>query len=258
MKLITKTTKKMWDYLMEKIANGYVVSALLGISYSLSEFKTQYSETADVASGFQRFNYTRDIMSGKVPMEVFVHDGMGYGLCAWNKWTSKQGLYNMAKKEKKSIGSLDIQLAFIWDELHENEYAPLWMELRVNPCASVQDAVNLLANGYFKTRHIEIEEAVHYASEIFYEYSGEKKPKKRGSKKEKDEEPEKPKKVLVSRMNNVCVYVADNARAKIVGALDSSKRYEYVMSNESKRWHCIVFDGKLRWVSGMNTQVIDA
>ena len=47
----------------------------------------------------------------------FVKDKAGYGLAQWTYHTRKQALLNYAKKAGASIGSLDMQLAFLWDEL---------------------------------------------------------------------------------------------------------------------------------------------
>ena len=47
----------------------------------------------------------------------FVKDKAGYGLVQWTYYTRKQALFDYAKKAGASIGSLDMQLAFLWDEL---------------------------------------------------------------------------------------------------------------------------------------------
>ena len=47
----------------------------------------------------------------------FVKDKAGYGLAQWTYYTRKRALFDYAKKTGTSIGSLDMQLAFLWDEL---------------------------------------------------------------------------------------------------------------------------------------------
>lgn len=47
----------------------------------------------------------------------FVRDSAGYGLAQWTYYSRKQALYDYAKAAGASIGSLDMQLAFLWQEL---------------------------------------------------------------------------------------------------------------------------------------------
>lgn len=68
---------------------------------------------------------------------------------------------------------------------------------------------------------------------------------------------EKKRKRLVAWANNVIVRIADHCKAKEVGVLRTDISYEYIMSNEKKNWHCIMYNGNLRWVSNKSTQVID-
>ena len=47
----------------------------------------------------------------------FVHDAAGYGLAQWTYWNRKKNLLNFAKSKGASIGDLDMQLEFLWQEL---------------------------------------------------------------------------------------------------------------------------------------------
>lgn len=246
---MNKTTKKIWDQLMDLFGgNTYIVAGLMGHMYALSELKT------GLINGYnEAINH--------LSMEDFVHGRGTYGICQWRKWTSKQGLWNMARKEKKALGSLDIQLRFIKDELSEAEYEDLMKKLR--KCKKVRDAVKLLADGYFykgrTVRPSRIEKAIEHATvfHVAYTTKGNGISKKVVAKKPLKTDI-KPKKVVVPIMENVEVHIADNFKSKIVGNLKCGTKYEYVMSNEKKNWHCINFEGKLRWVGGKNTKVINA
>ena len=47
----------------------------------------------------------------------FVHDKAGYGLAQWTYYSRKQALFDYAKAAAASIGDLNMQLAFLWQEL---------------------------------------------------------------------------------------------------------------------------------------------
>ena len=98
----TDNEKAIWDYLYGKIGNAYGVAGLMGLS------DTQYTAKVDDGS------YTN-----------FVKDSAGYGLAQWTYWSRKQALQEYAKASGKSIGDLDMQLAFIWKELSEGYKALL-------------------------------------------------------------------------------------------------------------------------------------
>ena len=116
-----KTTEKIWNNLMGKIGNPYGVAALMGAMYAVSTLKPNLVNTHGEEEFDRMDQYTSSVNNGTREMESFVRDGYFYGICQWSWWVSKQGLFNMARKAKKSIGSLDLQLDFLWDELHTNE-----------------------------------------------------------------------------------------------------------------------------------------
>lgn len=84
----------------------------------------------------RRFNmtdeeYTKQVDSGEYTRDKFIKDAAGYGLCQWTFWTRKQGLYDCAKSVDASIGSLDVQLAYLMQEL-KVKYRTLLAELKRN------------------------------------------------------------------------------------------------------------------------------
>ena len=48
----------------------------------------------------------------------FIRDSAGYGLAQWTYWSRKQELYDFAKSRGASIGDLNMQLDFLWQELN--------------------------------------------------------------------------------------------------------------------------------------------
>lgn len=60
-------------------------------------------------------SYTQSVDNGSY--KNFIHDRAGYGLAQWSYYSRKEKLLNYAKKNKKSIGDLYIQLDFLLTEL---------------------------------------------------------------------------------------------------------------------------------------------
>lgn len=65
--------------------------------------------------GYTDDSYTEAVDSGLY--KNFVHDAAGYGLAQWTYSTRKENLLKFAKNQGDSIGSLDMQLAFMYQEL---------------------------------------------------------------------------------------------------------------------------------------------
>ena len=59
--------------------------------------------------------YTKAVDNGSY--ENFVNDKAGYGLAQWTYYTRKQALLDYARAVGESIGSLVMQLDFLWHEL---------------------------------------------------------------------------------------------------------------------------------------------
>lgn len=65
--------------------------------------------------GFTDATYTAAVDKGTY--QNFVKDSAGYGLAQWTYWSRKKNLLDFAKKKGKSIGDLEMQLDFLWNEL---------------------------------------------------------------------------------------------------------------------------------------------
>lgn len=252
---LNKTKEKIWNYFIRKFdENEYAAAAIMGALDRLTEITPNYMDEL----GIVKYNikkpriYTTYVNNGIISMEEFVHDTVGYGIRGWTKWTSKQGLYNMARKEKKSIGSLDIQLDFLMDELQENAYKNVVNKLKKSK--NIEKAVQIFVEEYINKSGsyniVGLNFTIGSANEYYEAYAlGEKAEKKETS-------PLKGRQVVVAWANNVIVRAADSCKAKEVGVLRTDINYKYIMSNEKKTWHCILFNDTLRWVSNKNTQVI--
>lgn len=113
---ITNTEKAIWDYLAGRGLNAYAVAGLMGNLYAESglnscNLQNSYNKSLNMTDA----QYTAAVDNGSYGN--FVKDKAGYGLAQWTYCTRKQALFDYAKKAGASIGSLDMQLAFLWDEL---------------------------------------------------------------------------------------------------------------------------------------------
>lgn len=111
--------KHIWDFLMGKIGNAFGVAGLMGNLYAESGLKSNNLQNS--------FNKKLSIMDEEYTMLVdggfypdFVKDKAGYGLAQWTFWSRKQALLDFARTKAKSIGDLQMQLDFLWNELNDS------------------------------------------------------------------------------------------------------------------------------------------
>lgn len=140
----TNNEKAIWDYLYGKIGNAYGVAGLMGNLYAESALRpNNLQNTYEKSLGLSDVQYTAKVDDGSYTN--FVKDSAGYGLAQWTYWSRKQALQEYAKASGKSIGDLDMQLAFIWKELSEG-YKALLKTLQT--VTSVTDASTAVLTQY--------------------------------------------------------------------------------------------------------------
>lgn len=77
----------------------------------------------------------------------FTHDSAGYGIVQWTYWSRKKGLLDFAKAAGKSVGDLDVQIAYMLKEL-SGYYTAAWKVLTATE--SIAEAVKICVTGYEK------------------------------------------------------------------------------------------------------------
>lgn len=108
--------KRIWDYLTGKGLSQAGAAGLMGNLYAESGLNPQnLQNTYEKKLGYTDTAYTAAVDSGKY--KNFVHDSAGYGLAQWTYWSRKQNLLAFARAAGKSIGDLDMQLDFLFEEL---------------------------------------------------------------------------------------------------------------------------------------------
>lgn len=112
------TEKQIWDFLLEKIGNPYGVAGLMGNLYAESGLNPKnLQNTYNKKLGMTDDEYTDAVDNGSYTN--FVNDSAGYGLAQWTYHSRKQNLLNYAKKNEASIGNLEMQLYFLWEEIQK-------------------------------------------------------------------------------------------------------------------------------------------
>lgn len=93
--------------------------------------------------GMNDASYTAAVDNGSYTN--FTHDSAGYGLAQWTYWSRKQGLFQLCKSRGKSIGDLNTQLDFLYQEL-TTSYSQLLKILKIT--SSVEEASNLVVTQF--------------------------------------------------------------------------------------------------------------
>lgn len=111
--------QKIWNYLKKKGLNDFGVAGCMGNLYAESALKpNNLQNTYEKKLGYTDDEYVAAVDSGKYTN--FVKDSAGFGLAQWTYWSRKQNLLDFAKKNSKSIGDLEMQLDFLWEELSKS------------------------------------------------------------------------------------------------------------------------------------------
>lgn len=107
---------RIWAFLKAKGLNDCAAAGLMGNLYAesgLNPCNLQNSFNRSLAMTDEE--YTAAVDSGTY--SNFIHDKAGYGLAQWTFHTRKQALLSYAHEKCASIGSLEMQLEFLWKEL---------------------------------------------------------------------------------------------------------------------------------------------
>lgn len=136
--------QRIWNFLKGKGLNDYAVAGVMGNLYAESGLNPcNLQNTYNTKLGMSDAEYTAAVDNGSYTN--FVRDSAGYGLAQWTYWSRKEALLNFAKAQRASIGSLEMQLAFLWDELSKS-YASVVAALK--SATSVQAASTAILTQY--------------------------------------------------------------------------------------------------------------
>lgn len=111
-----ENAKVIWNFLKGKGLNDYAIAGVMGNLKAESALNPKnLQNTYEKKLGFTDETYTAAVDDGSY--DNFVKDKAGYGLAQWTYWSRKQNLLKFAKAAHVSIGDLQMQLDFFWEEL---------------------------------------------------------------------------------------------------------------------------------------------
>lgn len=135
--------KAIWNFLIGKGMNAYAAAGIMGNLYAESAFNPRNLQNSyEKKFGLTDEEYTAAVDAGTYTN--FAKDCAGYGLAQWTYHTRKQGLLSKAKAAGKSVGDLNIQLSFLWEELQG--YKKVMQQLKV--AGSVAEAASAFMIGF--------------------------------------------------------------------------------------------------------------
>jgi hypothetical protein len=144
-KTMAETEKMIWNFLSGKGLNKYAAAGVMGNLYAesgLNPINLQNSYNRKL--GMTDEEYTAAVDGGTY--DRFVTDQAGYGLAQWTYCTRKERLLNFAKAAGVSIGNIDMQLTYLWQELQA--YTKVMTVLK--SAGSVREASDAMLKGFEK------------------------------------------------------------------------------------------------------------
>ena len=113
---------QIWWYLKQAGFTDEGAAGMMGNLMGESGLATNNLEdTANSSLGMTDEEYTAKIDSGDTDdIKKFFMQAQGYGLAQWTSSGRKEGLYNLAKTNNKSIADLGIQLSYLTEELEKS------------------------------------------------------------------------------------------------------------------------------------------
>ena len=171
--------EQIWKYFKERIGNDYGVAGLMGNLYAESGLRPNNLQNSfEKKLGMTDEQYTAAVDSGAYTKEAFIRDGAGMGIAQWTFWSRKENLYNF--KGSRSIGDLQMQLEFLYEELKKS-YGSVLSGLKL--ATSIYEASTLVLTQFEKPA--DQSEAVKQTrasySQVYYDRYGKGRPTPSGS-----------------------------------------------------------------------------
>lgn len=125
----------IWARLKAKGFTDTACAAIMGNMWQESAFiPNNVEDRCHRDTGWSDEQYTAMVDSGSYTREQFMRDpdpstgkprAYGYGLCQWTYYTRKAGFYDFAKSRKVSIADEQMQIDWMWQEMHQCEFLPV-------------------------------------------------------------------------------------------------------------------------------------
>ena len=223
--------KQIWDYLMKKIGNAYGVAGLMGNLY----VESHLNPVALQSSCARKLNMTSEEYTQKVDdgsYQNFVKDSAGYGLAQWSYWSRKEALYKFSKEQNKSIGSLELQLDYLWQELLS--YKTVLNTLK--SADSVRQASDIVVERYEKPKNQSEtfkQTRAEFGQKFFNAYANGKPEGKQ----------------VVTTCDKVNIRTGNGKNYSKAGQTSKGSSFPWVATADNN-WHAIVYKDQVAWISG--------
>lgn len=162
----------IWNFLFEKLHNAYGVSALMGNLYVESKLNPRLLQSSYARKlGMTSDEYTNAVDDLTYSAYEFINDQAGYGLAQWTYWSRKKALYDFAKSWNASIGDLEMQLNYLWEELQKYKTV---IDALYN-ATDIREASDVVVKKYERPEHQEekyLENRAKYGREFYDKYIG--------------------------------------------------------------------------------------
>jgi len=224
--------KIIWDYLMNKIGNPYGVAGLMGNLY----VESKLNPTCLQGSYAKKFGLTGEEYTKRVDDKSyanFVNDSAGYGLAQWTHYSRKQLLLNFAQQRGSSIGDLNMQLDYLWEELQK--YITVINTLKA--AKSVREASDVVVKKYEKPKHQEesfLKNRANFGQKYYDRFTAKGKR-------------------VHPTSDRVNIRVGNGLKYRRIMQASKVDSFEYV--GTIGNWHAIVVNDQVGWISADFAQV---
>lgn len=140
----SNTKEKLYNFLTQKGLTPAGAAGLLGNLEAESEIQTNnLQNSGNKKLGVSDDEYTANVDKGSYTN--FANDSIGYGLAQWTSSGRKQALYELAKRNGKSIADEDVQFSHLYNEL-SGSYSGVLKTLQTTN--DVQEASNKVLHDF--------------------------------------------------------------------------------------------------------------
>lgn len=137
--------EQIYNYLKDFGLNDTAIAGVMGnmaqeSGYSATNLQNSYESSL----GYTDQSYTDAVDSGAYSRDQFIHDSAGYGIVQYTYSGYKEGLYDLAKSEGKSVGDLGVQLEYLATQM-----SPALVD-KLNNAGSAAEAAQIFCNDFEK------------------------------------------------------------------------------------------------------------
>ena len=167
-----ENVEKIWKFLKSKGLTDIAAAGVEGnLAYESSLNPKNMENAYEKKLGFTDETYTAAVDDGTYGN--FEHDACGYGIAQWTYWTRKANLLSRARKTGVSIGDLNMQLNFMWDEMSSS------LKEALNKAETFYEATKIFMLNYEKPAdqsEAAIQKRTKYSEMIYVEFANQEEP----------------------------------------------------------------------------------